>query len=106
MDHWAQGYIQPYFQHYDYGSVALNMDHYGTATPPLYNLSNYNIPTAIFRGGNDFLADAEDIERLFAEVSSEYIVHDMLIDDYAHLDFVWAYDAYQLLYPEVSYGIP
>jgi hypothetical protein len=39
MVHWQQGMQIDTFQRYDYGSPVLNMKHYNSSTPPLYDLS-------------------------------------------------------------------
>lgn len=43
------------FQHYHYGSAAMNMKMYGTPEPPPYDLSNVRANIHIMHGTNDWL---------------------------------------------------
>jgi hypothetical protein len=51
------------FQMFDYGKNG-NVRHYNQTTPPLYDPSKVNIPTAMIWGGNDDLADDADVRLL------------------------------------------
>lgn len=102
MAHWMQGVLIDNFQMLDYGSDIENRRHYGQTTPPLYNLGNFKVRTALFTGTNDYLADPTDVKRLVAEVPAESVVYSDNQDDFAHLDFTWAYDANTRIYNKVS----
>jgi hypothetical protein len=43
------------FVKFDFGSPEENMDHYGSETPPNYDLGQVTAPTAIFFGEKDDL---------------------------------------------------
>jgi hypothetical protein len=43
------------FVKFDFGSPEQNMDHYGSETPPNYDLAQVTAPTAIFFGEKDDL---------------------------------------------------
>jgi pimeloyl-ACP methyl ester carboxylesterase len=101
MLHWLQGVVSPNFQKYDYGTPDLNIIHYGTSTPPLYNLSSLSVKAALFAGKHDYLADPKDVQRLINEVPTDKIVYIDYQDDYAHLDFTWAYNANTRIYGKV-----
>jgi hypothetical protein len=57
--HYGQsvGSATPSFKRFDHGSAQANIDKYGYATPPDYDLSLLNFPIAIFSGSQDALAD-------------------------------------------------
>lgn len=88
---------------HDYGSVSANQLHYGVDAPPLYNLGN--IPSSfkigLFTGGRDYLADPTDVQRLIAELPTDSVVTILDLPTYAHLDFTWAVNAGEMLYPSV-----
>jgi lysosomal acid lipase/cholesteryl ester hydrolase len=53
MAHWAQAVRGEDFQMYDYGCNIIscpNRIHYGQDTPPKYNLTKFNVPTAFYYG--------------------------------------------------------
>lgn len=101
MLHWMQGVLTPTFQKYDFGSEEENMDHYGTPSPPMYDLSQLAVNTALFSGKHDYLADPLDVQRIADEIPADKLVYWDIQEDYAHLDYVWAYDAKDLIYPKV-----
>lgn len=101
MMHWLQGVINPTFQHYDYGSEALNMDKYGVAVPPMYELKDLNVRVALFAGSHDYLADPLDVQKILDESPTDKIVYYDNQPDYAHLDFVWATNANVRIYNQV-----
>eukprot|EP00604_Paraphysomonas_vestita_P002626 CAMPEP_0174818000 /NCGR_PEP_ID=MMETSP1107-20130205/591_1 /TAXON_ID=36770 /ORGANISM="Paraphysomonas vestita, Strain GFlagA" /LENGTH=345 /DNA_ID=CAMNT_0016029271 /DNA_START=188 /DNA_END=1225 /DNA_ORIENTATION=+ len=98
MKHWIQGVLNPTFQKYDFGTDELNIQHYGTSTPPSYDLSKLVIPTALFSGSHDYLGDPKDVTKIVNEVPSNKIVYNDIQPDYAHLDFVWAPNAVDRIY--------
>jgi len=91
--HWAQLLRDKQLQRFDYGSPDLNMKHYNSTTPPRYKVSALSVPTALFAGGNDFLADPRDVVWLEGQLKPGVIVKNVFYDDYNHLDFVWGVDA-------------
>jgi lysosomal acid lipase/cholesteryl ester hydrolase len=56
------------FKQYDYGSK--NQKIYGQKTPPFYNLSKITIPVHLYVGKYDKLADPEDSQHLFNQLTS------------------------------------
>jgi pimeloyl-ACP methyl ester carboxylesterase len=100
--HFAQGIRQKTFGEFDYGK-RKNMEHYNQATPPQYDLSKVQLRTVLVTGGADDLADPQDVETLEhllppGVVSTRDHIH---IDDYSHMDFVWAQNAHEVLYPQI-----
>lgn len=65
MIHWSQGVKDNAFQMYDYGCGLFscgNKDHYGQKTPPAYDLTQVKLPTGLYSGGQDKLADPRDVD--------------------------------------------
>lgn len=101
MLHWAQGTNEPVFQKYDYGSDE-NAVKYGQSTPPQYDLSKLSVPTALFYGKHDYLADPTDVQKIIAQAPADKIVFTSYQEHYAHLDYVWAVDANKVIYQDVT----
>jgi len=100
MAHWAQAVRSSQFQMFDYGTAG-NIAHYGQQTPPLYDLSNLTVPTALFSGGNDYLADPEDVEQLMNMFPKSAQIFSQYVEEYNHLDFAWGVDCAQKIYPNI-----
>lgn len=58
----------------------MNIAHYGTATPPLWDLGNIRVPVRLFAGSSDRLADPTDVQKLWklldTKVKTFYKVYD------------------------------
>ena len=87
---------------FNYGRADYNLQHYGDARPPIYNLSNipHDLPLFLSYGGKDALSDAIDVGTLL-----DYLkLHDLdklqvqFIKDYAHADFIMGVNAKDLVY--------
>jgi lysosomal acid lipase/cholesteryl ester hydrolase len=100
MQHWSQLCKHNVFQHYDYGSKKTNMQHYNQSTPPAYKLADVTVPTALFTGGQDALADPKDVAQLIQALPSSTVIAHLDVPSYAHLDFAWGYDAATYVYPK------
>eukprot|EP01006_Ploeotia_vitrea_P029936 TRINITY_DN62390_c2_g1_i1.p2 TRINITY_DN62390_c2_g1~~TRINITY_DN62390_c2_g1_i1.p2 ORF type:complete len:383 (+),score=54.20 TRINITY_DN62390_c2_g1_i1:31-1179(+) len=99
LRHWAQMVRNgKNFQWYDWGEKG-NMKHYGTKTPPVYNITKITTPIGYFVGGKDELADPRDAARTLSELAN--VVHYNDQPPYGHLDFVWGLDAHIKIYPQV-----
>lgn len=101
MAHWIQGVKTDAFQMYDYGCNFLscpNKEHYGQDTPPAYDLSKVTVPTALYYGSHDDLADETDVQVLIDQLPDSTVVHADLVMDFAHLDFTWGKDANTKVY--------
>lgn len=94
--HFAQAVISGKFQMYDFGSSAENIKHYNQPTPPLYDLTTIKTPVALYWAKNDWLADPEDLQYLRKNLPN--IVDDYEVQDWNHLDFIWAINAKPVLY--------
>jgi len=102
IGHWAQAVRANVFQHMDWGTEG-NMKHYNQPTPPLYDLSKFpsaTLPTALFTGGNDYLADPNDVQHLLDSLPAPPV---LVVNQptYAHADYVLAATAAKYIYPQV-----
>ncbi|KAM3860007.1 gastric triacylglycerol lipase [Diretmus argenteus] len=98
MVHWAQAVHGGQLMAYDYGAAG-NMVHYNQSTPPQYHVKDMKVPTALFSGGQDTLADPKDIAVLLTQVSN--LVFHKHIEHWEHLDFIWGLDAPEQMFPDI-----
>ena len=86
---WPRQFIDwEHFGRFDYGKTG-NMEHYGTNDAPLYNLTNLQMPTALFTGSKDTLADPEDVKRLMKDLQgNDHVVYSKEYEDYSHLTWM------------------
>ncbi|KYR00533.1 carboxylic ester hydrolase [Tieghemostelium lacteum] len=102
IQHFAQGVTLKQFQMFDYGPV-INIQKYQSIYPPIYDLTQFpsTVKIALYSGTLDELADPIDVKQLVSLLPTSSILNWMIIDDYAHLDYVWALDAHQIIYTDI-----
>ncbi|BHF74486.1 hypothetical protein SprV_0501757200 [Sparganum proliferum] len=100
MVHHCQGMYYGKFQGFDFGTEG-NMRHYKQPVPPVYGVSNLDIPMKLYWGGDDWLSAPEDVRRLLAELPKRPYIRDMYLPHYNHLEFVWGMDAARLIYSDI-----
>ncbi|XP_073345327.1 gastric triacylglycerol lipase [Pagrus major] len=98
MLHWAQAVRRGKLMAFDFGAAG-NMKHYNQTTPPQYNIQDVKVPTALFSGGQDTLADPKDVAVLLTQVTN--LVFHQHIDHWDHLDFIWGLDAPEVMFPSI-----
>ncbi|XP_008436309.1 gastric triacylglycerol lipase isoform X2 [Poecilia reticulata] len=98
MIHWAQAVHGGKLMAFDFGPEG-NMRHYNQSTPPEFRVQNMKVPTALFSGGHDTLADPKDVAALLTQVPN--LVYHQHIEHWEHLDFIWGLDAPQVMFPSI-----
>ena len=68
--------------------------------PPAYNLAELDIPTALFTGGHDWLADPMDVQTLVSYINHTVIYFNST-SHYEHLDFIWGVNAATIVYDTI-----
>ncbi|XP_039990534.1 gastric triacylglycerol lipase isoform X2 [Xiphias gladius] len=96
MVHWAQAVKGGKLMAFDFGAAG-NLKHYNQSTPPEYRVQDMKVPTALFSGGQDTLADPKDVAMLLPQVSN--LVFHRHIEHWEHLDFIWGLDANEQMFP-------
>ncbi|KAG9267707.1 lysosomal acid lipase/cholesteryl ester hydrolase-like isoform X1 [Astyanax mexicanus] len=98
MVHWSQALKSGKLMAYDFGKAG-NLVHYKKLTPHQYNVKDMTVPTALWSGGRDILADPLDVAMLLPQISN--LVQHRRIEHWGHMDFIWGLDAPQTLYNEI-----
>ncbi|XP_035748976.1 lysosomal acid lipase/cholesteryl ester hydrolase-like isoform X2 [Egretta garzetta] len=97
MIHWAQVMKSGEFKAFDYGSNNLAMYH--QETPPFYHVEEMPVPTAVWSGGKDWVADLRDVRLLLPRIA--HLITYGHIPDWNHWDFIWGLDAPGRLYSSI-----
>ncbi|XP_068957876.1 lipase member K-like isoform X3 [Petaurus breviceps papuanus] len=86
-------------QAFDWEDPALNIVHYNQVTPPLYNVTLMMVPTVLWSGGEDMLADPADVDSLLPNITN--LIYHKRVPYYNHMDFCLGMDAPQQVFYEV-----
>lgn len=90
------------FRKYDYGEE-INQVKYGSKEAPAYDvdkLLEFDVEKHLYIGGRDYLANLNDFQYLLEKLPQNSTFN-KVIDDYAHLDYVWGTDAYEYIYKDI-----
>ncbi|NXC33060.1 LIPK Lipase, partial [Campylorhamphus procurvoides] len=96
--HWLQGVHSGALRAFDGGTMYNNL-RYRQEGPPLYDVKGMAVPTAVWNGGLDCLADPRDTALLLPQLSQ--LLHHRLIPQWNHMDFILGLDATHVLYSEM-----
>ncbi|KAH0521297.1 Lipase member K [Microtus ochrogaster] len=80
------------------GTSVQTLLHYAQ-TPPPYKVKDMKVPTAMWSGGKDFLADPIDVRHLEANISN--LIYHKKIADYNHIDFVICLNVFNEIFDEI-----
>lgn len=86
------------FRQYDYGK-RKNLQIYGYPEPPTYNLSRITVPTYLYYGPNDLFVSERDLFKFAKQLPNYKSAYRVPYDKFNHLDYIWAKNANELLYP-------
>jgi len=74
------------FRYYDYGKL-VNNEKYGQDEPPMIPLENYRVPTGLFSGAYDRLANPVDVAWLSEQIASS-VVYQTEYAEKDHMTFI------------------
>ena len=104
MKHWIQIYTAKKVQKYDYGSRSENKKHYGTNSPPVYDLNQmkkYSIPSLMTISDADPFANPQDTLECIDNIEDKNVVELLSLTNYNHIDYFWADSAIDEVFPKV-----
>ncbi|KAM6442644.1 lysosomal acid lipase/cholesteryl ester hydrolase-like [Liasis olivaceus] len=87
--HWKQIHDTGLFRYFDYGNE--NQMIYNQSVPSSYQIKDMAVPTAVWSGGNDRIADPKDIKLLLPNIVN--LVYHGYWSDWNHWDFIWGLNA-------------
>ncbi|WKY09335.1 hypothetical protein Q1695_002024 [Nippostrongylus brasiliensis] len=100
--HWIQMVKRGSVAKFDYGEKE-NLVKYGQKQPPVYNFGDITgLPIYLYIGGNDWLADNEDIKGYLSPRIKATVQQKTFLPDYNHLDFIWGIHAAEDVYQPIA----
>ena len=92
------------FYQFDYGPDK-NMKIYGSTKPKEYNMSKVIAPTALIGGDSDGFCSPEDVEILANNLPNVLYNHQVQVEQFGHLDFIFGMDAKYFVYDKVIHSM-
>jgi len=85
LNHYEQLIIHGGFRDYDYGKNK-NQEIYHSDTPPEFDMTKISVPTALFVGSVDTMADPDDVNTLreFLPTDPKILTYHQIFDDFSH----------------------
>lgn len=74
---------------------------WGDGEPWRYHMDLMRVPTAVFASDSDIVAPTWDVARLATRLSNILLLRTVQSSNFGHMDFVWGFEAYSLLYPSI-----
>jgi lysosomal acid lipase/cholesteryl ester hydrolase len=98
--HFGQQVNSKKYAKYDFGKKG-NLQKYGSESPPEYDLTKVNVPTYLFWGVNDWLADPTDVGLLVEKLNPAILKGNTGLADFNHMDFIWGMNAPAEVYSKI-----
>jgi len=101
--HYSQLIRSNHFRDFDYGPRG-NLKQYGQKSPPVYDVTKINVPTALFMGEKDDLGDVKDNENLINQIGvNPALVYNRTFPGFSHISFFAGTEAaFQSWYPDMQ----
>jgi len=91
------------FQAYDYGSTKENQARYGSKEPPVYDVSNLEVPVAFYSSESDWLSTPLDVDTAVKSIKN--VIANVKVPAFNHMDFVWGVRAATQVYQPIRDSI-
>lgn len=74
---------------------------YRSSKPPQYHLENIEVPVVFYIGDKDELVTVVDSQTCFNHMNTEFAKDFKVIENMDHMNFVYAWEAKNMVYDEV-----
>uniref|UniRef100_A0A8C6XA63 Partial AB-hydrolase lipase domain-containing protein n=1 Tax=Naja naja TaxID=35670 RepID=A0A8C6XA63_NAJNA len=88
--------IDVYAAHFPDITSVKTILHWKQSSPPSYQIKDLLVPTAVWSGGQDTVADPKDIKLLLSGIVN--LVYHCSWADWTHWDFIWGLNAPQRMF--------
>lgn len=103
--HYLQQIHNGDFRQYDYENQRINMNMYGSDTPPSYNLTQITAPINIYYSKDDDTATIENTQKLLTLLRSLKSTHLVPIAGFNHVDFTYSRFVREAVYEQLIVNI-